>query len=240
MTRRANSAAVGTANSVRELARTLGRSHTAVAKWLNHPAWCWSTQPPWDVAAVRAWAATILSPNPAALDESAAAPAGGQGTPPVGHGSRPVGGGGGGRGAVVSEDNLRPGAVRNATGAGPGAAAPVVGFAESGLDALRRQPLTAAKLKLTVVRAAKLELERDILAGEYVRKSDVEQALVRRVHAVRAAFESLPRQLAAELAALRDANQVEALLEAAIAGALAELSQSELLAEPAGMEAESG
>jgi hypothetical protein len=52
------------AKSVRELAKAVGRSHTAVAKWVNDDRWPFGKSP-WDVAAVKAWAAETLAPNPA-------------------------------------------------------------------------------------------------------------------------------------------------------------------------------
>ncbi len=95
----------------------------------------------------------------------------------------------------------------------------------SALDALRKSPLSAAKLKLTVVRAQFLELQKAILAGDYVRRAEVEEALVRRVHAVRGALEALPRQLAGRLAEAVDESEVERVLEEAIRAVLIELSR---------------
>lgn len=176
------------AKSFRELADGVGRSHTVVQRWVQHPAWDQPAHPPWNIEQAIAWAARTLAPNPA--------------------------------------DAWR----RRVSDVGPGVTgAAVYGAApDSALEALRRQPLTAAKLKLTVVRAAKLELERDILAGEFVRKSEVEQALARRVYAVRAAFEALPRQIASQLAGLREA-EIEDVLGRAIAVVLHELSQRSVL-----------
>src|SRR4029434_274207 len=92
-------------------------------------------------------------------------------------------------------------------------------------DALRKNPLNAAKLKLTVVRAQLLELQKAILSGDYIPRADVERAMVRRVFAVKAAFQAIPRHLARELAPISDENQIERLLESAIDTALLELSQ---------------
>jgi hypothetical protein len=104
------------------------------------------------------------------------------------------------------------------------------GAAGNGLDALRRQPLQASKLKLNLIRAAKLELEKDILAGEYLRRRDVETALVRRAYTVKAALQGIPRTLAHELAATSDENEIERRIQDAIDGALLELSQNPKLA----------
>src|SRR5215470_4265046 len=75
---------------------------------------------------------------------------------------------------------------------------------ETGLDALRKHPLNAAKLKLTVVRAQLLELQKAILSGDYIPRKDIETALVRRAYTVRAAMQAIPRQLASQLAPISD------------------------------------
>src|SRR5262245_31841891 len=100
-----------------------------------------------------------------------------------------------------------------------------------GLEALRRNPLSAAKLKLTLTRAEKLDLERRILAADLVPRRDVETALVRRVHAVRAAFQTLPRTMAGQLVG-RNANEIELALDDASRAVLLELSQQIELPEP--------
>ncbi|MFO0839080.1 MAG: hypothetical protein U1D55_11220 [Phycisphaerae bacterium] len=100
------------------------------------------------------------------------------------------------------------------------------------LDALRRNPLAAAKLKLAVVRAQKLELERGILAGEFVPRRDIEQLFASCAYRVRSALEALPRQLADRLARLNDAAAIEAVLDDAIRAALLELSRGPDLPPP--------
>ena len=161
------------ANSVRQLAKAVGRSHTAVARWIEHPLWDQGQTGPFDVERARRWAATHLQRNPA--DE------------------------------YVPED------------------APV-----DPLESLRRNPLSAAKLKLTLTRAAKLELERGILAGEYLPRRDVEDALVKRVHAVRGALQSLPRQVAGTLVGQSEV-EIENLLDDAIRAVLADLASQSAL-----------
>src|SRR5690349_4917526 len=55
-------------NSVRELARHLGRTHKAVGRWLRDDRWPFSRRGPWsaaDVPAMKAWAAQELAPAPA-------------------------------------------------------------------------------------------------------------------------------------------------------------------------------
>jgi phage terminase Nu1 subunit (DNA packaging protein) len=102
---------------------------------------------------------------------------------------------------------------------------------DGGLDALRRNPLNAARLKLALTRAQMLELQRAILAAELVPRKDVEQALVRRVHAVKSAFMALPRQMAGQLVGCNE-NQIETALDDAIRAVLLELSQQIELPEP--------
>lgn len=161
----------GVANSLRELARGVDRSHQSVADWVKHARWNQSRTPPWSIRKAVEWAAATLPPNPAT--------------------------------AWTQPFAAEPG---------------------SEIEALRRSPLSAAKLKLTLTRAAKLELERAALAGELINRQEVEQALVRRAHAVRAAFQALPRQVAVRLAG-KNEIEVECLLLDAIDGVLLELSQ---------------
>jgi hypothetical protein len=55
--------------SVRALARTVGISHTALAKWLKDDRWPFARKGPWPVSLVgkmKAWAAVTLAENPAA------------------------------------------------------------------------------------------------------------------------------------------------------------------------------
>jgi len=164
------------ASSVRQLAKAVGRSHTAVARWLDHPLWDQGRSGPFDVEMARHWAATHLQRNPADADEV--------------------------------PDDAPP----------------------DPMESLRRNPLSAAKLRLTLTRAAKLELERGILAGEFIPRRDVEDALVRRVHAVRSALQSLPRQLAGTLVGL-DEVQIEQQIEDALRGVLADLASQSALPE---------
>ncbi|MFN0137985.1 MAG: hypothetical protein ACKVS9_17925 [Phycisphaerae bacterium] len=169
------------ANSVRALAAALGKSHTAVGRWLHHPLWDQAASPPWDVERARAWAARTLQGNPA-----------------------------------DTYRDLEP--------ATDGEAPP------DPMESLRRNPLSAAKLRLTMVRANKLELERGILAGEYLLKRDVEDALIRRVHAVRSALQALPRQLAGSLVGM-DELEIEEAVEDAIRGVLADLAAQTVVPE---------
>src|ERR1051326_5244223 len=80
------------------------------------------------------------------------------------------------------------------------------------VEALRKNPLNAAKLKLMLTRTQFLELQPAILAGDYIPRKEVEQAFVQRVYAVRAAFEALPRQLANRLVGLSE-REIEEVLD---------------------------
>lgn len=45
------------ANTIRQLAKACGRSHTSVRKWIADDRWPFSKSGPWDPAKVKAWAA---------------------------------------------------------------------------------------------------------------------------------------------------------------------------------------
>jgi phage terminase Nu1 subunit (DNA packaging protein) len=104
-----------------------------------------------------------------------------------------------------------------------------------GLDALRRNPLNAAKLRLALIRAEMLSLQKAILAAEVVPRRDIEEALVRRVHAVRSALQSLPRQLASQLLGQTE-NAIERTIDDAIRGVLLDMANQIELPEPPLME----
>lgn len=55
----------GFAKSIRGLAKALGKSDTAVRKWMMREDWPFALNPPWDVGQVRAWAEINLHPDPA-------------------------------------------------------------------------------------------------------------------------------------------------------------------------------
>ena len=52
------------ARSIRELARRVGRSLTAVRRWVKDDRWPFPRRGPWDVEAVRRWAKRTLMPEP--------------------------------------------------------------------------------------------------------------------------------------------------------------------------------
>ena len=92
------------------------------------------------------------------------------------------------------------------------------------LEALKKNPISLARLKLMIVRAEKLALEKAILSGDYLPKAEVQAGRVRRVHAAKAVLLAIPRILSRELVGL-DSSAIEAKLEAAIREALLELSK---------------
>lgn len=63
-------------------------------------------------------------------------------------------------------------------------------------------PERRAKIKLIVTRESYVRLQSELLAGQYMRKSDVELQRVERIHAVKAALMALPRSLPGELVGL--------------------------------------
>ena len=65
----ANEAPPVLATSIRSLAKHMGRSESAVRKWLNRDDWKFGRDPkttPFDVAKVKAWAEICLKPDPVA------------------------------------------------------------------------------------------------------------------------------------------------------------------------------
>jgi len=62
--------AAKTISGARDLGRAVGRSHTAVLKWLKHPEWTFG-RGPWafrTVEQIKTWAARTLAEDPAAGD----------------------------------------------------------------------------------------------------------------------------------------------------------------------------
>jgi len=62
--------------SGRQLAKSLGKSQSAVRKWFAHDAWPFGRSGPWDIAAVKSWAAKHIGANPAAEPETTKPPEG--------------------------------------------------------------------------------------------------------------------------------------------------------------------
>ena len=60
------------ASSRRALAKAIGKSESAVRKWLANPEWPFGQSPPWNIAKVKAWAKRSLAPNPAETDADVA------------------------------------------------------------------------------------------------------------------------------------------------------------------------
>lgn len=84
---------------------------------------------------------------------------------------------------------------------------------ETAADAIAklvRNPEKAARVKLIVERTAKIKLERELLAGGYVAKADVDKDMQSRVFSVRAKLGELP--LRASLIAHKTETECERIL----------------------------
>ncbi len=92
------------------------------------------------------------------------------------------------------------------------------------LEALKKNPISLARLKLMIVRAEKLALEKAILSGDYLPKAEVQAGQMRRVHYAKNILLGIPRILSPQLVGL-DATEIESKLDAAIREALLELSK---------------
>lgn len=100
------------------------------------------------------------------------------------------------------------------------AAGPPVGSGAGGPDLasepiheLRASPERLAKLQLTITRRAKLELERAILAGQYVKREDEDRRRLAQIHAVKTALLAWVHRLPPMLVGLEAAAMEEVLRE---------------------------
>lgn len=78
------------------------------------------------------------------------------------------------------------------------------------IEALSKNPERVAKIKLIIERTAKLKLERELLAGGYLKKEDVDANRVAQIHAVRAKMQEIP--LRASLLAHKPEPAITAIL----------------------------
>lgn len=81
---------------------------------------------------------------------------------------------------------------------------------EDAIKALSKNPERVARIKLLIERTAKLKLERELLAGGYLKREDVEKSNVSRVFSVRAKLQELP--LRASLIAHKTEAECERIL----------------------------
>lgn len=81
---------------------------------------------------------------------------------------------------------------------------------ESAIQALSRNPERIARIKLIIERTAKLKLERELLAGGYIKKEDAEKERIARVFSVRAKLQEVP--LRASLIANKSEAECERIL----------------------------
>jgi hypothetical protein len=78
------------------------------------------------------------------------------------------------------------------------------------IAAINRSPERVARIKYLIEQTAKVKLQRELLAGVYVRREDVEKERVARVFSVRSKLGELPGR-AAQIAG-RDATECERIL----------------------------
>lgn len=81
---------------------------------------------------------------------------------------------------------------------------------DSAIQALSKNPERVARIKLLIERTAKLKLERELLAGGYVKKEDADKEAVGRVFSVRAKLQEIP--LRASLIAHKSEAECERIL----------------------------
>ncbi len=205
-----------TVRSIRQLSKRLGRSHVAVAAWRKREDWPFGPAGPWDVEAVRAWAARHLGQDNAAQWREA------QQTGANGNGHRPP--------AELPAAVVDVGSTPDDSRAEPAD--------DMNAAVAKLGPERAAKLRLTLERIASEKAKREIISGKYMEAAEVEAGRVARVHVARTALlQAVQRsrgefmaELAAELPGLDDAECSRAAdvhsrkFEGAIRAALKELS----------------
>lgn len=116
------------------------------------------------------------------------------------------------RGDVTEADAKRIGRQLNDARAANNASA--AGLEESGdedaIQALSKNPERVARIKLIIERTAKLKLEREMLAGGFLKKEDVDKEATARVFSVRAKMQEIP--LRASLIAHKSEAECERIL----------------------------
>lgn len=184
----------GGAKSQRMLARRCGRSRATIGRWVKRADWPVRRRGPWsakEVEAILGWM-KLLSPNPA----------------------DPL--------AEWREEERERGRVRApSVSEGKRDRSDPAADGDSDLDPdefLRHVAVgqkVQAQIRLYVQRAAKVELERRILAGEYRKKADVQREMLAKIHAAKANLLDLPRGLASKLIGL-EREAIEQVLEEAV------------------------
>jgi hypothetical protein len=81
---------------------------------------------------------------------------------------------------------------------------------DAAIRALSKNPEKIARVKLIVERTAKIKLERELLAGGYIKKEDAEKESIARVFSVRAKLQEIP--LRASLIAHKSEAECERIL----------------------------
>lgn len=90
---------------------------------------------------------------------------------------------------------------------------------ESEIRAMSKNPERVARIKLIIERTAKIKLERELLAGGYVKREDVEKEMTARVYSVRAKLQEIPQRSALI------ANKSDAECEAILSGWMREVCE---------------
>lgn len=81
---------------------------------------------------------------------------------------------------------------------------------DDAIAAISRNPERKARILLLIERTAKIKLERELLAGGYIKKEDAEKERVTRIFSVRAKLQEIP--LRASLIAHKSDAECEAIL----------------------------
>lgn len=81
---------------------------------------------------------------------------------------------------------------------------------EGAVERLKLNPEKLARIKFLIERTAKVKLERELLAGGYVKKTDVQAGLLARVYSIRARLAELP--LRAHLLIGKTEVEIESIL----------------------------
>jgi hypothetical protein len=87
---------------------------------------------------------------------------------------------------------------------------PQIDETDDAIKSLSKNPERVARIKLIIERTAKLKLERELLAGGYIRKEDADKESVARVYSVRAKLQEIP--LRASLIAHKSETECEAII----------------------------
>ena len=213
------------AKTVAALARATRRSESSVRRWLKRGDWPLGRKPPWNIAAVKKWAAGLAASKPTKRGARATSRRRtGAGAPKVARTTAALADATGRAEVTVRRWLKRPDwpfggkppwniqavvawaaslAADNAAGRHPDAAA-----------AGRPDPTdrAAADLRLRIERGKKIRLERLILAGKHHDVATCRARRLAQIHAVKSALLDLGRVCAPELLNVADLVKVEQII----------------------------